>query len=61
MRYEHCDQAKHPERAPWSLDYCLLLVWRQCARLALDDHPLKDIGLSRTDAAREGNKPFWRS
>lgn len=28
--------------------------------LALDDAMLKDIGISRTDALQEGNKPFWR-
>jgi len=28
--------------------------------LALDDHMLKDIGISRADAVREGDKPFWR-
>ncbi len=26
----------------------------------LDDHALKDIGLSRADVARECSKPFWR-
>ncbi len=32
------------------------------SRLALQeltDHQLKDIGLSRADAFREGNRPFW--
>jgi uncharacterized protein YjiS (DUF1127 family) len=28
--------------------------------LALDDHGLRDLGLSRLDAWREANKPFWR-
>ena len=28
--------------------------------LALDDRLLKDIGLSRADALREGQKPFWK-
>lgn len=26
----------------------------------LDDHILRDIGLDRLDALREGTKPFWR-
>lgn len=39
--------------------------WRERARqrkalLALDDRLLKDIGISRADAVREGGKPFWR-
>ena len=28
---------------------------------ALDDRMLKDIGLSRADAEREGAKSFWRA
>ena len=31
------------------------------ALLALDDHALKDIGLSSAEAWREGRKPFWRA
>lgn len=27
----------------------------------LDDHMLRDIGLSRADVEREASKPFWRS
>lgn len=35
--------------------------WEQRERLSgLDEHILRDIGLSRADAAREANKPFWR-
>lgn len=37
---------------------------RHCSRqrlLTLSDHQLKDIGLSRADAQREGSKPFWRA
>jgi uncharacterized protein YjiS (DUF1127 family) len=30
------------------------------ALLALDEHELCDVGLSRADALREGSKPFWR-
>lgn len=30
------------------------------ALLELNDHMLKDIGLSPADAWREGRKPFWR-
>lgn len=35
---------------------------RRCSRVALanlDDHLLKDIGLSRYDALEETTKPFW--
>jgi uncharacterized protein YjiS (DUF1127 family) len=39
--------------------------WRQRARsrrelLALDDHMLRDIGVTRIDAQYEAAKPFWR-
>jgi uncharacterized protein YjiS (DUF1127 family) len=27
--------------------------------LAMNEHMLKDIGLTRSDAQREANKPFW--
>lgn len=27
--------------------------------LALEDHELKDIGISRADAEKEGNRAFW--
>jgi uncharacterized protein YjiS (DUF1127 family) len=30
------------------------------ALLELNDHMLKDIGIGRGDAYREGRKPFWR-
>lgn len=34
---------------------------RQLGELAvLNDHLLKDIGVSREDALREAAKPFWR-
>lgn len=41
-----------------------LLIWQERAaqRRALrelNDHMLKDIGLSRADAFREADKPFW--
>ena len=29
--------------------------------LKLNEHMLKDIGLSHSDAVREGFKPFWRA
>ncbi|MGE0724486.1 MAG: DUF1127 domain-containing protein [Alphaproteobacteria bacterium] len=42
-----------------------LLDWndRQRARrmlLELDDRALRDVGLTRSDAVREADKPFWR-
>jgi uncharacterized protein YjiS (DUF1127 family) len=37
------------------------LARRQSRRtlMSLTDHELKDIGISRYDAFREGNRPFW--
>jgi uncharacterized protein YjiS (DUF1127 family) len=42
----------------------LLLRWQELAQqrralMRLDDHMLKDIGLSRVDALREAERPFW--
>ena len=35
--------------------------WRQRqALMRLDDHLLKDIGVSRADADSEATKPFWK-
>ncbi|MES9871354.1 MAG: DUF1127 domain-containing protein [Sedimenticola sp.] len=42
----------------------IYLLWqRQCQRrqlMTLEDHLLKDVGISRADAVREGQKPFWK-
>ena len=40
------------------------LIWQARAReraalASLDDHLLKDIGLTRADTWRESRKPFW--
>lgn len=50
----------------WSMGalIAMLLAWHERARqrrtlLTLDDCMLKDIGVSRTDAELEANKPFW--
>jgi uncharacterized protein YjiS (DUF1127 family) len=42
------------------------IVWIDRARqrrqlLALSDYELRDIGISRCDAVKEGDKPFWRA
>ena len=35
--------------------------WRTRRELVkLDQHQLKDIGISRVDALAESNKPFWK-
>jgi len=44
----------------------LLKLWRERIRYRhdlemLDDHMLRDIGLSRETALREAQKPFWRT
>jgi uncharacterized protein YjiS (DUF1127 family) len=43
-----------------------LVEWQDRRRqrrelLALDEHLLKDIGVSRVEAEFEGYKPFWRA
>jgi uncharacterized protein YjiS (DUF1127 family) len=44
----------------------LLLAWHERGRQrrhlrSLDDHMLRDIGLSRADVESEADKPFWQS
>jgi uncharacterized protein YjiS (DUF1127 family) len=41
-----------------------LLRWQELARerralMRLDDYMLKDIGISRAEAQREADRPFW--
>ncbi|WP_252911925.1 DUF1127 domain-containing protein [Aliihoeflea aestuarii] len=43
----------------------VFLVWPQRRRqrtrlLELEPHELRDIGICRKDALREGRKPFWQ-
>ena len=43
-----------------------LMTWQQRAverhhLMSLNDHQLKDIGLSRADIEQEAGKPFWRA
>jgi uncharacterized protein YjiS (DUF1127 family) len=50
----------------WSELRLLLTEWRQRARsrrelMSLDDRELWDVGLTRTDAGKECNKPFWHA
>lgn len=47
----------------WLVDR--LMGWAERARqrhtlMGLDDHLLKDIGISRVEAEREAAKPFWK-
>lgn len=44
----------------------LILTWQQRARerrhlASMDDHGLKDIGLTKVDVLREADKPFWQA
>jgi uncharacterized protein YjiS (DUF1127 family) len=43
----------------------LLLIWRERAQQRrqlerLNDHMLRDIGLTRADVLAEASKPFWQ-
>lgn len=51
----------HPLGATWKAVVRWIERARQRQVLAtLDDHMLRDIGVTRTDAERECRKPFWR-
>jgi uncharacterized protein YjiS (DUF1127 family) len=47
-----------------AIGFIRLLRWSELARqrralLALNEHMLKDIGVSRAAAEREASRPFW--
>jgi uncharacterized protein YjiS (DUF1127 family) len=49
----------------WRRAVPLLRIWRRRFRerealAMMNDRLLRDIGLTRCDALREANKPFWR-
>ncbi len=57
--------AGHASRWSMGAFIDMLFAWHERARQrrslwTLDDCMLKDIGISRTDAELEANKPFWR-
>ena len=57
-------RAKQPIH-PVAGAFALLARWIERARqrqalASLSDHELRDIGITRVDAAREADKPFWR-
>jgi uncharacterized protein YjiS (DUF1127 family) len=57
-------RAKEPVH-PFAAAVALIGRWiarthQRNALAALDDHALRDIGVTRVDAARECDKPFWR-
>ena len=54
-------QRTQPAAAAWALMATWIERTHQRNTLAgLDDHQLRDIGITRRDVARECRKPFWR-
>jgi uncharacterized protein YjiS (DUF1127 family) len=64
-------QGSQPHQKNWG--FSVALLWRELRRLrarqrsrtelrelADDPHLLQDLGLSRSDALEEADKPFWR-
>jgi len=50
---------------PLAAAVALIVRWLETARqrralAALDDRSLRDIGVTRIEAEREAEKPFWR-
>jgi uncharacterized protein YjiS (DUF1127 family) len=39
---------------------CIERARQRNALVSLSDHELRDIGITRVDAAREAEKPFWK-
>ncbi len=64
-RREAIHRPRRPRRAPLSaLLGTIRVVWRRRqSRILLsqlDDSMLRDIGVTRSEAQLEANKPFWR-
>lgn len=63
--YQDQDQGNVGHRTSWlSVLVRRLLLWRNLMRerqhlRSLDDHALRDIGISRQDVDREASRPFW--
>ncbi len=58
------DVARGRRRASLSDVVDLIFMWQERVRTRrhlheLDEHMLRDIGLSRGDALHEASKPFW--
>jgi uncharacterized protein YjiS (DUF1127 family) len=54
-------QHVHPLAAAWHLFASWIERARQRRALAwLDDQMLRDIGITRVEAAREAGRPFWK-
>jgi uncharacterized protein YjiS (DUF1127 family) len=56
---------RHQPIRPLAATFALIADWtarvRQRRALAgLDDQMLRDVGITRVEAARESEKPFWR-
>jgi len=54
---------RRPGWATWFLLWCVRCSERSRQRQALaelDDHALKDIGVTRQQAIAEAAKPFWK-
>lgn len=56
---------RRPGRGAFAAGLALLRLWHERARqrralARLDDRLLRDIGITRAEANREINKPFWR-
>ncbi len=54
------DEATAPRFVVTFLLDCLETYRQRKALAALDDHMLKDIGLTRCDVDAEVSRPFWR-
>jgi len=59
--------AWHPKQPihPVAAAFVLMARWIERARqrealASLSDHELRDIGITRVEAAREAERPFWK-
>ena len=65
QRYSTWAPTRPATSNPFAAVFSLLARWIERARqrqalAGLDDQMLRDIGITRVEAARECDKPFWR-
>ncbi|MBV6634118.1 MAG: DUF1127 domain-containing protein [Alphaproteobacteria bacterium] len=68
VSHELASSPTHPLDLATRLEpvFALIAVWQTRAKqrrdlMALPDHMLQDIGVTRADAHREASKPFWKA
>lgn len=58
--FRESENERPQDKIARKIKYWLARYRQRKLLLQLDEHALKDIGISRADAVFEGEKPFWK-